>query len=102
MKSAVLRVFSVCAIAMMGMVGSLSASHSWSGYHWARTENPFRLKVGDNVSSVWEPYLAVAISDWSASDVLDLDPDAGGTRAKNCRPTSGRIEVCSASYGNNG
>ena len=102
MKSAVLRVLSVCAIAMMGMVGSLSASHSWSGYHWARTENPFRLKVGDNVSGVWKPYLAVAISDWSASDVLDLDADAGGTRAKNCRPTSGRIEVCSASYGNNG
>jgi hypothetical protein len=78
------------------------ANHSWGGYHWARTANPFTLKVGDNVGSAWDAYLNEAISDWSASSVLDLTKVAGGTRAKNCRPNSGRIEVCNARYGNTG
>ena len=81
---------------------SAGASHSWGGYHWARTANPFTLKVGDNVSSAWDTYLDTAIVDWSRSNVLDLTKVAGGTRPKNCRPTSGRIEACSARYGNNG
>ena len=81
---------------------SASASHSWGNYHWARTSNPFTLKVGNNVNSTWLPYLDQAISDWSASTVLDLTKVTGGTRPKNCRPTAGRIEVCNASYGNNG
>ena len=102
MKSSAIRVLSVGAIAIIGTVAGVSANHSWGGYHWARTQNPFRLKVGDNVSDTWRPYLGTAIADWSASDKFDLDAVPGGTRAKNCRPTSGQIEVCSASYGNNG
>jgi hypothetical protein len=27
-------------------------------YHWARTSNPFTLKLGDNVSSAWDSYSA--------------------------------------------
>ena len=81
---------------------SAGASHSWGGYHWARTANPFTLKVGDNVSSAWDAYLDEAITDWSRSSVLDLTKVAGGARPKNCRPTSGRIEVCNARYGNTG
>ena len=81
---------------------SASANHSWGNYHWARTSNPFTLKVGDNVNSAWDTYLDGAISDWTSSSVLNLTKVAGGTRPKNCRPTSGRIEVCNASYGNNG
>ena len=79
-----------------------SATHSWGGYHWARTSNPFTLKVGDNVSTAWDAYLDEAIADWSASSVLDLTKVPGGTNPKNCRPTSGRIEVCNAKYGSNG
>jgi hypothetical protein len=78
------------------------ANHSWNGYHWARTSNPFTLLVGDNVSSVWDPYLDTAISDWTASTVLNLSETTGGTRPKPCKATAGRIETCSASYGNNG
>src|SRR5688500_4482727 len=81
---------------------SVSADHSWGGYHWARTANPFSLKVGDNVSSTWDTYLDQAIADWNPSSVLNLTEVAGGARSKNCRPTSGRIEVCNARYGNNG
>ncbi len=90
-------------VTLVSAVPSLAmANHSWGGYHWARTSNPFTLRVGDNVSGTWDPYLDTAISDWTASSVLNLSETAGGTRPKPCKPTSGRIEVCNASYGNNG
>jgi len=78
-----------------------SADHSWGTYHWARTTNPFTLKLGDNVSGTWDSYLGTASSDWTASAELDTTIVAGGTTSdpKKCRPTSGRVEVCSASYG---
>lgn len=79
-----------------------SADHSWNGYHWARTSNPFTIKTGDNVTAVWDPFLDEAISDWNVSSVLDLLEVPGGTNPKNCRPTLGRIEVCNSKYGNNG
>ncbi|MBI4038118.1 hypothetical protein HY387_00485 [Candidatus Daviesbacteria bacterium] len=79
-----------------------SASHSWGGYHWARTVNPFNLKLGDNLSSVWDPILATTSFDWSLSSVLDTTIVPGGTKARNCRATSGRVEVCNSNYGNNG
>lgn len=79
------------------------ASHSWGGYHWARTTNPFTLKLGDNVSSAWDAYLGDASSDWSMSLELDTTVVAGGgANPKRCRSTSGRVEVCSTTYGNTG
>lgn len=78
------------------------ATHSWNGYHWARTATPFTLKLGDNVSGLWDTMLVTASSDWSQSSVLDTTVVAGGTKPKVCRPTAGRVEVCSASYGNTG
>jgi hypothetical protein len=90
----------------VSLVGALAlpalANHSWGSYHWARTANPFTIKLGDNVSSTWDSYLRTASSDWSKSTVLDTTIVAGGTSAKNCRPTSGRGEVCNATYGNTG
>jgi hypothetical protein len=79
-----------------------SADHSWNGYHWARTSNPFTLKLGDNVSGLWDGMVRTASSDWSKSTVLDTTVVTGETRPKSCRPTSGRVEVCSARYGNTG
>ena len=78
------------------------ASHSWGGYHWARTSNPFTIKLGDNVSGLWDGMLQTASSDWSKSNVLDTTVVTGGTRPKPCKATPGRVEVCSASYGNSG
>ena len=43
-----------------------------------------------------------AIADWNAAAELNLVKVAGGTKPRNCRPTAGRIEVCNATYGNNG
>lgn len=95
-------VFAAVVFALVAIPTASYASHAWSTYHWARTSNPFTLKMGDNVSGTWDPYLAEASSDWSASSVLDTTVVAGGTKPKSCRPTSGQIEVCSSSYGNTG
>src|SRR3990167_3129737 len=70
------------------------ASHSWGSYHWARTTNPFNLKLGDNVSTVWDNHLATASGDWSLSSILDTTIVAGQAK-RNCSPTGGRVEVCS-------
>ncbi len=80
------------------------ASHSWGGYHWGRTQNPFTLKLGDNVSSAWDASLSDASNDWSTSDVLDTTIVTGGnvSKPRSCRPSGGRVEVCSAKYGNTG
>ena len=78
------------------------ANHSWNGFHWARQSNPFALKLGDNVSSKWDPYLSTSSSDWSKSRVLETRVVAGRATPETCRPTSGRVEVCNSAYGNNG
>lgn len=90
------------AAVLIGGVGIAQASHLWGGYHWARTANPLALQLGDNVSSVWDGYLGTASSDWSVSTVLDTTVVLGKTNPKNCRAVPGRVEVCSAKYGNNG
>ena len=96
-------VISFALLAIVAVPVTLLANHSWGGYHWARTSNPFTVKLGDNVSSVWDPILATTSSDWSQSTVLDTSIVAGqsGTRRK-CSATSGRVEVCDNTYGNNG
>lgn len=82
--------------------GIAYANHSWSGYHWARTANPFTLELGDNVSSAWDGYLATTATDWSSSTVLDTVIKTGKTSARTCKATTGRVEVCSERYGNTG
>ncbi|MBI2182418.1 MAG: hypothetical protein HYU31_16565, partial [Deltaproteobacteria bacterium] len=85
------------------------ANHSWGGYHWARTSNSFTLKLGNNVRnddplSRWYGYLGTTSTDWSVSSVLDITIVGGGATSdqRKCRPTSGRVEVCSYKYGTNG
>ena len=66
------------------------------------SRNPFTLKLGNNLSSGWQSYLSTTSSDWSKSAVLDTTIVTGGTTARRCRPTSGRVEVCNSTYGNTG
>jgi hypothetical protein len=77
------------------------ASHSWGGYHWARTSNPFTVKLGNNLTSAWTSYLSTASSDWSKSTVLDTTI-VTGAGINRCGMVSGRVEVCNDSYGYNG
>jgi len=89
-------------LALGAFPSSADANHSWGGYHWARTSNPFTIKLGDNVSGLWDGMLVTASNDWTQSNVLNTTIVAGGTRPKSCRPTSGRVEVCNANYNNTG
>src|SRR3989338_4464975 len=91
------------ALAVLSSIATTAyAFHSWGNYHWARTSNPFTLKVGDNVSSAWDAYLDEAIADWSASSVLDLTKVTGSTKPRTCKAKAGQIEACSERYGNTG
>ena len=97
------------------------ADHSWGSYHWARTSNPFALKLGDNLtSSDWKSKLAQASQDWNSPDTFStttplltaivaglpsLSKKRGsGSRvsSKSCSMVPGTTQVCNGSYGNNG
>lgn len=91
--------------------GTASANHAWANYHWARTANPFTLQMGDNLTSVWDPFLAAASTDWAVTSGTcnnSLNPVrttiVAGTAGnpKRCAAKSGTIQVCNSSYGNNG
>ncbi len=91
------------SIGLAALPDSASATHQWGSYHWARTSNPFTLKLGDNVSSAWDSYLATASSDWSVSSAMDTTIVTGGSgNPRRCTATTGRVEVCNTTYGNNG
>ncbi len=100
MRKVLTLALAVTAFAAIG--GTALASHSWNGYHWARTANPFTLKLGDNVTGTWDSYLVTTSADWTASSVLNTAIVSGSAKPRNCRPTSGRVEVCNATYGNTG
>src|SRR5262245_63947035 len=92
--AAILAVVATCLAMVLATVAY--ANHSWNGYHWARTANPFTIKLGNNVSSAWQKTLAQTSSDWSQSSVLDTTSGPGSSRPRNCRPTAGRPEVCNS------
>ena len=94
---AVLAVLTVALVAVPAY-----AAHSWGNYHWARTANPFTLMLADAVTPAWDPYLVEARNDWNASTVLDTVIVSSSANPKTCRAVAGRMEVCSAKYGNNG
>src|SRR4051794_525992 len=91
------------AAAFIIITPAAQASHSWNGYHWAGNGSGFALKIGDNVSSVWDSILRTTSADWSVSGELDTAVVAGNAgTVKKCRPTVGRVEVCNTTYGRNG
>jgi hypothetical protein len=81
--------------------GTASANHSWSTYHWARTANPFTVRVIDANSPAWDAHLNAAIADWDSSTVLNVVREAGNEE-KRCRAVAGKVKSCNGSYGQNG
>src|SRR5262245_39009596 len=77
-------------------------THTWGNYHWARTSNPFTVKLIDNVNSNWDSYLTVASSDWTSSTVLNTTIVAGTGGASQCKAKTGQVNVCNAAYGATG
>jgi hypothetical protein len=79
-----------------------SASHSWGGYHWSRTANPFTVTLGSNLTGSWTVFLSPVSDDWSAlPTVLDTNVVTGAGK-KRCGAVGGRVEVCNDAYGYNG
>jgi hypothetical protein len=90
-------------LALAGLCSAAVASHSWGGYHWARTVNPFTLKLGDNMTSTdWKGHLAAASSDWNSGKTPVLTAIVRGTSSKRCSMVAGTTQVCNGYYGNNG
>ncbi len=103
MRTRLLALLAAAALAVLAVPSPAHANHSWNGYHWARTANPFTVQLGDNVTSTWDAHLATASSDWSKSTVLDTTVAAGGAgNPRPCKATAGRVEVCNTTYGNTG
>jgi hypothetical protein len=111
----------VLAIAGLFAFASSAAATPWinqstgNPYHWARTSNPFTVKLGSDVTAAWSAYLGGASADWSRSGAqtdyfgsfttanpLRTSVVAGLTTGRKCKPTNGRVEVCNAGYGRNG
>lgn len=99
----------VALVALAATVNVALATHSWGGYHWARTSNPFTLKLGDNLTSAdWKSHLAGASSDWNspgsfgAGSTPLITAIAAGQSNRRCSMVAGTTQVCNGSYGNNG
>ena len=83
------------------------ANHSWGGYHWARTANPFTLKLGDNLTTAdWKSHLAQASQDWNSNTTsyptVLTTAIVAGQSTKRCRMVAGTTQVCNGNYGFNG
>jgi len=105
LKTNCLRGF-VLLFLLLASTAMVKADHSWGSYHWARSSNPFTLQLGDNLTNTtrsnWKSNFGIAIADWNKSTVLDTVAVAGGTRARRCAITGGRVEVCNSAYGQTG
>ena len=92
------------AVMALSVASTAQASHSWQNLHWARSSNPFALKIVDSVTGTWDSLLPAVSADWSVSSVLNTSIEAGATGALarlQCNPVAGKIRVCNANYGPN-
>lgn len=82
------------------------ANHSWNDYHWARNSASFNLTLINSTTSDWDPYVAQAVLDWSASTKVNLVQDLTGSsntkERRQCRSIEGQLRICNLAYGNNG
>jgi len=96
-------VFAAGLVAVGLLVNVASATHSWGGYHWARTSNPFTLKLGDNLTTAdWKSHLAQTSQDWNSGNTPLITAIVAGQSNRNCRMIAGTTQVCNAGYGFNG
>lgn len=79
------------------------ATHSWGGYHWARTTAQFTLKLGNNLTSNdWKSHLTQTSSDWNSGNTPLLTAVVAGGSNKRCSMVAGTAQVCNGTYGRNG
>ena len=104
-KKALQRVAAAISIGLAGMALSTAAqaTHSWNGYHWARTTPQFTLKMADNTTAAdWRSYLAQTSSDWNSGNSAVLTAVMTGPANRRCSMIAGTTQVCNGKYGSNG
>src|SRR5882762_6919621 len=96
-------------VVLFVIAAPLLATHSWGGYHWARTTPQFTLKLGDNLKTAdWKSHLQQTSTDWNspqkfgASSTPILTAIVAGQSNKRCSMVAGTTQVCDSTYGNNG
>src|SRR5262245_17889984 len=83
--------------AFLAVPAVLLATHSWGGYHWARTANPFTLKLGDNLTTAdWKAHLAQTSQDWNSPvggyPLIVQTSIVAGQSGKRCRMVAGTTQ----------
>ena len=106
------QLFVIAAIGGMISFGAgvAHATHSWGSYHWARTSNPFTVKLGTNVTSQWTSFVNNSAPDWSvtsgscnnAANPVRATVVAGSSASRKCTMVTGTVQMCNNTYGNNG
>ena len=90
-------------LAIVGFSTVALATHSWGGYHWARTTPQFTLKLGNNMTTTdWRAHLTQTSSDWNSGNSAVLTAIVAGTAGKRCSMVAGTTQVCNGTYGSNG
>ena len=90
-------------LAIAGFSAVALATHSWGGYHWARTTPHFTLKLGNNMTTAdWRSHLTQTSSDWNTGNSAILTAVVSGTATKRCSMVAGTTQVCNGTYGSNG
>jgi hypothetical protein len=78
---------------------SPTAATPTAGFHWARKSSQFTLRVGSNLSGPWPSILGRVVADWNKGATVTFRVVGGGSNAQECRPVTGRVEVCNWRYG---
>ena len=86
-------------LAPLASLAPTSATQHPSGFHWARQSNTFTLQVGSNLDGPWPGILRDVVSDWNKNETVTFSIVGGGTNPQECRPNTGRVEVCNWRYG---
>jgi hypothetical protein len=92
----------VVALLLAPLAASLSptaATPNTGTFHWARQSSQFTLQVGSNLDGPWPGILRDVVSDWNSSETVTFSIVGGGTNPQECRPNTGRVEVCNWRYG---
>ena len=82
------------------------ADHAWSNYHWARDTTSFDLTIVNSTTADWDVYVGEAVTDWSASNELNMVQDASdNTKSRirrQCNGPAGQVRICNLAYGQTG
>ena len=89
----------LAAAMVLGPLTAALAGPTPSGYHWARKQSTFTLQLGSNLDGPWPSILKEAVGDWNKSGTVTFRIVAGRSGPQECRPVTGRVEVCNWRYG---